>query len=365
MSPETFNELKDEILRAIKSDSCADERNFNPLALRIHEFQRANNTFYRRYCELMELESLDSWRDIPAIPTSAFKRTAIRSFPETETKTYFQTSGTTEGESGRHYFSTLEIYEAAIRPNFQRCLFPGMDRMAMAILTPPPSEAPHSSLVHMMETVRSAFGTEESSYFLLNGALETDRLSPFLADCVKTGTPVFLLGTAFSFAFLLDELKHRSVSFSLPSGSRIMETGGFKGRTREIERPEFYTMLSSAFGIPQSRIVNEYGMTELSSQFYDDSLATGAPSRLKIIPSWTRVQTVNPLTGKPAAIGQPGLLRILDLANLGSVIGLQTEDVGIFHDAARFEVMGRVAAAPPRGCSLAAEAILAKSPTYG
>ena len=140
-----------------------------------------------------------------------------------------------------------------------------------------------------------------------------------------------------------------------------METGGFKGRTREIGRDDFYEQLTRAFGIPASHIVNEYGMTELSSQFYDLSLIEGKPSRRKNVPPWTRVLAMDPATGKPVPDGTHGLLWILDLANVGSVLALQTEDVGIVHSDGTFEVFGRVKAAEPRGCSLAAEELLGQS----
>ena len=143
----------------------------------------------------------------------------------------------------------------------------------------------------------------------------------------------------------------------LPAGSRIMETGGFKGRRREMARAPFYAMMAEAFGVPLHHIVNEYGMTELSSQFYDTSLRDGAPTAVKSVPAWTRVLCVDPATGREVAEGARGLIRVVDLANLGSVMALQTEDVGVRHADGRFEVLGRVAAAPPRGCSLDAEGL--------
>jgi acyl-CoA synthetase (AMP-forming)/AMP-acid ligase II len=301
------------------------------------------------------------WREIPAVPTAAFKRAAVRAFPASRTLTHFRTSGTTERESGRHYFETLAVYEAAIVPNFRRHLLPDGRRMRMMILTPPPSEASHSSLVHMMEVVRRRFGTRGSRYFLREAKLLFPEIRRALTAAIAAREPVLLAGTAFAFAFLLDWLRERDLRFGLPAGSRIMETGGFKGRAAEIPRTEFYQQLTDAFGVLESHIVNEYGMTELSSQFYDTPLlgkgAGGAEPRIKAVPPWTRILVVNPLTGEEVSAGERGVIRIYDLANVGSVLSIQTEDAGVRHGSG-FEVLGRVATAPLRGCSLGAEDIL-------
>lgn len=338
-------------------DGSLTEEQFNRLALDLFQFQIESNPFYQRFCQALEMEHPARWQDIPAVPTSAFKRTAVCSFPPEEASTFFQTSGTTEGESGRHYFASLRLYEAAILSPFSRYLLPDAPaRMRMLVLTPPPAQAPNSSLVHMMQTVTHAFGTPESAYYIHESQLEAQALLEALRACQAQGEPVFLLGTAFAFVYLLEEAARRNLRFNLPQGSRIMETGGFKGRTREIGREEFYRLLSQATGVPPTHIVNEYGMTELSSQFYDTSLRNGAPSNLKGSPGWTRVRVVDPLTGQDAPAGRPGLIRIYDLANLGSVIALQTEDMGIMHPEG-FEVLGRVKSAAPRGCSLSAETL--------
>jgi hypothetical protein len=353
-----FADLKREILAAIAAGAGFGEEAFGRLARRVFDHQVANNPFYARLVALADRRDPETWRDIPAVPAAAFKRADIRSFPAAQTRAWFVTSGTTEGESGRHFFPTLGLYEAAILPNFRRHLMPDCDRMPMLILTPPPEEAPHSSLTHMMEVVRRECGGEGSGYFVRGGAVEIARVLEPLRDAQGGGRPLFLLGTAFAFVLLMDEFERTGTAFRLPEGSRIMETGGFKGRTREVPRAQLYPMLTKAFGVPGRRIVNEYGMTELSSQFYDESIAGGEATEWKVCPPFARVAAVDPLSGAAVPDGARGLLRIWDLANLGSVMVLQTEDVGECMGG-RFRVFGRVAAAPPRGCSLGAEALLA------
>jgi len=357
-----------EILERICGGELFTGDEFDRLALSLFHWQASRNPVLRAYAEARGQLMPARWQEIPALPTSAFKRAAIRSFPAEETLTHFRTSGTTEGESGLHYFQSLDWYEAAIVPNFRAHLLPAPDAgpMRMCILTPPPEEAPNSSLVHMMEVVRREFGTTESDYYMRGGELEFERVMSALEGCRAACEPVFLLGTAFAFVFLIERMAEAGCLGAgqecpayrrLPAGSRIMETGGFKGRTREISREEFYPMLSRAFGVPAASIVNEYGMTELSSQFYDVSLSGGEATAWKSVPPWCRVRAVDPLADRILPDGEQGLIRIWDLANVGSACVLQTEDVGLTRGE-QFQVFGRVAAATARGCSLGAEDLL-------
>ncbi len=358
MTPPDLASLQAEVLALLRSARVTDDAEFGAMALRLHDFQRRHNSVYARYCDSLGAPFPADWRAIPALPAAAFKRAEVRCFPPEAVRREFHTSGTTRGESGRHLFDTLDLYEAAILPAFRAALLPDGARLRMMVLTPPPGEAPHSSLTHMMETVIRQTGGEGSGFYFENGELPLDRLLGDLEAAAGSGDPVFLLGTAFAFVALLEELDRRSMRLSMPAGSRIMETGGFKGRTRDIPRPEFYARLSRCLAVPATHIVNEYGMTELSSQFYDLSMVRGAATDWKGPAPLARALIVDPLTGLPVPDGTRGLIRIVDLANVGSVIALQTEDVGI-GDGGCFRVLGRVAAAPPRGCSLAAEGLVA------
>jgi hypothetical protein len=334
----------------------SDEQ-FNALALRIFSYQLSANHVYRGYFEASRMPAPGHWKQLPALPAAAFKRAEVRSFPVEAIRTWFQTSGTTEGNTGFHYFETLELYDKAIIPPFKHYLLPDTERMRMEFLTPTPAEMPHSSLVHMMETVRQKFGTPDSSYHVSGTTVNMETLAASLHDAANRQQPVFLLGTAFAFVSALEEMSRRNLRFNLPFGSRIMETGGFKGRVREIRRGEFYPVLSEAFGIPSFNIVNEYGMTELSSQFYDRSLRDQSSTESKVGPTWCRVICVDPESGEERPYGEPGMIRIIDLANVGSVIALQTEDVGVCAEDGSFRVLGRIERSAPRGCSMMMESI--------
>ena len=341
---------------------------FAALAHEVFAFQYERCDVYRAYCDQLKLtpQTVSHWKQIPAVPTSAFKDFALTCFPAKEAVTEFHTSGTTAERSGKHFFKTLELYEAAIRANFAAHLLPDGARLPMMILTPSPEEAPHSSLSHMMGVVIKEFGAAESTYYVESDTLCVGRLVHDIREAQRAHKPVFLLGTAFAFAHMFDHCANEKIKFELPEDSRAMETGGFKGRSREVSKSEMYAAFERFLGIPPARVVNEYGMTELSTQFYDETLRIDRQTDLKMVPPWTRVLVLDPNTGREVASGERGLIRVYDLANLWSLMCVQTEDLGVSRitgsqsDQFTFEILGRAAAAEVRGCSLNAESFSLK-----
>ena len=290
---------------------------FDALAMEVFAFQYKQNPVYRAYCDRQP--AVKHWQDIPAVPTSAFKDFAIVCFPVEEAVATFHTSGTTRDKAGNHHFKTLELYEAGARPNFIAHLG---NLPALSLI---PDDA-HSSLAFMAKLFQP---------------------QRFHTDATE---PVTVLGTAFAFMNLFDA--GRRAQF--PAGSRAMETGGYKGRSREVPKRELHRLIHERLGIEY--IINEYGMTELSTQFYDERPG----SDIKDVPHWSRVLIIDPTTGKEARPGERGLIRIFDLANLWSAMCIQTEDLGIGYEEGRFEVLGRAAGAEVRGCSLNAESLRTK-----
>ena len=323
-----------------------DDERFGALALEIFHFQFEHCLPYQRFCRARKAtpHSVGDWRGIPAVPAGAFKEVALRSFPAELTHTTFRTSGTSSAGRGELHLDTLALYEASLLPPIRRFLFPDLAaHCRIIVMTPSPQEAPHSSLSHMFGCMVDALGTNESCFSLTPGRL------------LQAATePVALCGTALAFAHLLDSIS----PLRLPSGSRVMETGGFKGRGRELSRDELYASIEAKLGVPASRIVNQYGMTELGSQFYDSILCEPAAPRRKLAPPWARVRLVDPHTGRDAAPGEPGIITIHDLANTGSIAAIQTADLGRPNEDDGFEVLGREAGAEERGCSIAADLML-------
>jgi len=177
---------------------------------------------------------------------------------------------------------------------------------------------------------------------------------------VREGQPVFVLGTAFSFVHLLDHLEEQRLHFELPPGSLALETGGYKSRSRSLPKAELHALIAQRLGISPAHVVSEYGMSELSSQAYDGPVGgewrmtrEAITTRRMYFPPWCRVQIISPETGSEAGEGETGLIRVFDLANVYSVMAIQTEDLGIRRGDG-FELIGRAALAEPRGCSLMA-----------
>ncbi|HTV75513.1 MAG TPA: hypothetical protein VMD57_00835, partial [Candidatus Baltobacteraceae bacterium] len=219
----------------------------------------------------------------------------------------------------------------------------------------PPEQAPHSSLVHMFKTVRQKIGgagvpasRAEFVGKLTDGAWALDfdaALAALNHSQFTIRNSQLILGTAFSFVHLLDYLAENNLRFNLPAGTRVMETGGYKNRSRSLPKKELHALITERLGVPRENIICEYGMSELSSQAY------AKQSGEFHFPPWARAQIISPENGREVGDGETGLIRIFDLANIFSVAAIQTEDLGIRRGDG-FELVGRAQFAEPRGCSL-------------
>jgi hypothetical protein len=304
---------------------------------------------------------MTTWSEIPAVTTSAFKFSRFACFPKSDDESYFQTSGTTQQISGKHYFRTLDFYRAAALRSFKAYCLPDRDKIRMLIVGPSAEAFPHSSLGFMFSEVRKAFGTIKSGVYFSADGLKTEILINDLQTAVEDNEPVFVLGTSLALLEFTNIARSRGVRFNLPKGSRLLDTGGYKGRDIEISREEFLDRLTECFDLSPTFIINEYGMTELSSQFYESRLSnaplTDERTAIKFAPPWTRVVAVDPATLEILPDGEIGMLRIFDLANFDSVVAIQTEDLGrAWPD--RMELLRRATGAELRGCSLLTESIL-------
>jgi hypothetical protein len=326
---QTYGALESRLLAWIGDPARED---FEEILLEIHAFQQAANPAYRRYCE--RLPAAQRWTQIPALPQQVFKHGAVRCFDAAETARTFRTSGTTGEGWGEHHFKSLALYEAAARAGWRRA---GLAAEGILPLVAPAAEAPFSSLSQMASWLAPEF-------FVRAGAGCWDALAARLAGARG---PVVLFGTALAFLDWFERLGERTLS--LPPGSLAVETGGYKGTRRQLAKEELYALFGARLGLRPESVVNEYGMTELSSQFYARGI--GAPHRG---PHWARAVVIDPESGAEAAEGATGVLRIYDAANLGSVCAVQTQDLAI-RRGDEFELLGRDPAALPRGCSRAAD----------
>jgi Acyl-protein synthetase, LuxE len=369
---------------------------FQELALELFTLQFKYNAPYRRFCEGRGATpgTVEHWSQIPAVPTAAFKELELSCFPASSRTRVFHSSGTTEQRPSRHFHcaGSLKVYEASLWPWFSAHLLPEIpwagasafasapgeskpDRapgLRLVVLTPLPLQAPNSSLVHMFETVRRKIGAPESIFLghaSDGGAWSLDMegvAKAFHAAC-EARQPLMVLGTAFSFVHLLDDLREHELRIQLPTGSRVLETGGYKGRSRTVPRAELHQELTRYLHVPSTGIVTEYGMSELSSQAYDrvcggqpefrdrSEAHSGTTHAFGVLhfPPWARARIISPETGREVAEGETGLIQVFDLANVYSVQAIQTEDLGRRRGNG-FELIGRATLSEPRGCSLMA-----------
>jgi len=352
------------------ADGSRDDATFNQLALRLFAYQFHANPPYRKFCErrAKRPETVRTWVEIPPVPIAAFKELTLACGPVEQAAACFMTSGTTDpAKRGRHYHFTLEAYDASAAIFFKANVLPDADRFPLLILGAPPDLHPHSSLAHYLGVMRERFGGPGSGFYIGKDGLESERLTAALEGAEKAGAPVGMLGASFAFVHFLDRCRAEGRRFALPTGSRIMDTGGFKGKSREVPREELYGLLAEHFGIGRDHCVNMYGMTELSTQLYDSPLrrrALGRPDTPAMeTPPWARTVVVDAETLRPIpGEGRAGLICHYDLANLSSVVGILTEDIGVATTGG-IRLLGRLQGTESRGCSVSVDEMLAATRT--
>ncbi len=360
------------ILAAIGAYELDDDA-FLSLARELFAHQIGANAPYAAFARAHGFDQThlpDRVERIPAVPAAAFKEARLATFPPARTVAWFETSGTSRGRSGRHELDTTRLYEAALLASFDRMMLRGGERLRYLNLVPDPRERPHSSLGFMLDVVSRERGDGGAGWYLHGDELDVDAFVAAAERARADGVAVCVATTAFALVALLDALAERDVALALPAGSRIMETGGFKGRARVVERATLYRTASARLGIGTDAIVAEYGMTELSSQYYDDPAGRDrVEPRVKLAPPWLRAIVVDG-DGRPVPDGVVGVIRHVDLANRGSVLAVETEDLGaLVPRPARpgagwgrpgLMLLGREQGAELRGCSLDAETLLAR-----
>ena len=351
-------ELRRRILAAIERGAAEplDDAEFEDLALAVFAHQHARNPAYRAFCDSRGATpaTVTSWLEIPAVPTDAFKAATLLCGDHADAAAVFRTSGTTAGRDrrGTHAFLDLTLYDAALLQGFRANLLADGARLPILSLVPRAEDQPDSSLSHMVSTVVRELGGPGSGWFVSPDAgLDVEGLATRFEAAAAEDAPVLLAGTSLAFAHLFGALERDGRRFELPPGSRAMDTGGSKGLARELSRDELLTAFDRLLAIPADRVVNEYGMTEMSSQLY----ARGREPHTG--PGWLRTRAVDPETLRPLPDGELGVLRHWDLANMDSVAVLQTADLGRVTPAG-IELIGRARGAEARGCSIAMDELL-------
>jgi len=305
-------------------------------------------------------EEVRDWRDIPPAPASAFRSHELSEVPAGEETVTFETSGTTISRPGRVRLRSTRLYEASLSRNFARHLLPDGARLHAIVFGPTREEAPHSSLWFMVDSLVRGL-CSGGTWVVERDEPRWERADQELKRAAAEKRPVLLLGTTLLFHAYFARCDREGIRFALPARSRAMDTGGAKGTRVDVRREEVQSAFGRVLAIPPSHLVNEYGMAEMGSQFYEDSELAAQerrPARAGfLIPPWVRTRVLDPETLRERRDGEAGLLVHYDLANLEVPLAIQTEDVGS-RVRGRLTLSGRLPDAERRGCSLPFEEFL-------
>ncbi len=311
------------------------KKNFDDLAMEIFQYQAKYNSIYASFIELLDIvpEEVKSIRDIPFLPISLFKKYPVKT-GDWQEETIFTSSGTTGKETSRHYIFEKDFYLENTIQGFNYFYKHPKEYCVLALL-PSYLERSGSSLISMCQHFMELSKYNESGFFLDN----IEELVEILEKCQLNQIPTLLIGVSFALLDLAEcyELDLRNLT--------IMETGGMKGRRKEITRKELHNTLRIRFGVEQ--IHSEYGMTELLSQAYSKGEGLFRPS--PTMKSITR-EITDPLSIQK--FGKTGVINIIDLANLDSCSFIATDDLGKVYDDDSFEILGRLDSSDIRGCNL-------------
>ncbi|MBK9107862.1 MAG: acyl transferase [Saprospiraceae bacterium] len=312
-----------------------NETSFEEIALQIFQYQATHNLVYAEFLKNLSTEpaKIKSLDHIPHMPVEVFKYRELKTgtwIPQT----YFESSGTTKQYLAKHLIRSLDWYHFIAKNCFE-CHFGSLSNFTFSALLPGYLERKHSSLVNMVQYFMDESGSQNKGAFFIN---EFNALQSFLKMNSGNKVPV-LFGVRFA---LLDFADHFPGDYS---GLHIIETGGMKGRRREVSNEDFLEdMYSKMKGI---RMIGEYGMTELTSQAY-----ALEPQKFRAAP-WLKFSVTNPtIPGIPLSVGQRGCIRIVDLANINTCSFLQTSDMGVISSDGSLQILGRLDSSESRGCGL-------------
>ncbi|MDD7915437.1 acyl transferase [Polaribacter ponticola] len=311
------------------------EEQFSKIAIETFKYQFKNNKVYRSFCDLLYIHPSDVSKveEIPFLPIQFFKSKKVVSSLD-EIQEIFTSSGTTGSITSKHFVTDIEVYKESYLKGFAH-FYGNIEEYVVLALLPNYLERKGSSLVFMVDDLIRKSNNLESGFYLDN----LEELAKKLIELDKNGQKTLLIGVSFALLDLI-EMKQFSLKNTI-----IMETGGMKGRRKELVREELHAVLQNRFGVKE--IHSEYGMTELLSQGYSKGNGVfETPPWMKILTRDTEdALTINP-------IGKNGGINVIDLANYNSCSFIATQDLGKVHKNCTFEIIGRFDNSDIRGCNL-------------
>lgn len=364
---ETKETIKREVLDFIAQYGCgkAPDEAFDTLAKHIFAFQFERNLPYRAYCMSKRVtpQTLANWMQIPPMPVDGFKMLTLTSVPEQDCEAVFTTSGTTHpGQRGRNFHPDLQVWDESMIVPFRHFIMPDRERIRIAVLSPAWDMNEHSSLSRYLTRAVEQCGAEGSGFFFHEDGLDfTGRRA-----LPRRGRGRRRTGDAYGRLLRLPVSAGLSgqagKTYALAADSRVFDTGGFKSTRTDMTVDDLYAAFERVFGVKRSHCVNMYGMTELSSQIYDQNILSyytdGSSNYLKATPSWVRSVFLDPASLTPVADGEQGVIAHYDLANWNSCLAILTEDLGVRTEHG-YVLNGRAKGAEARGCSITVDEVMA------
>lgn len=328
--------IKTNQMLASKIFAIQSEEDFEQVCLQVFQYQYKNCIPYRKFCNLLNTDpkQVKQHKDIPFLPIEFFKSHKIFDKQKNKVESIFTSSGTTGMERSQHYVANNKVYEESFLKAFQQFYGKVTDYTILALL-PSYLEREGSSLIYMVDKLIKDSNNPSSGFYLHN----TEDLLKKLLEQEQKGKKTILIGVSYALLDLIEE-------FDLPALQHtiIMETGGMKGKRKELIKQELHKILAKGFGV--SDIHSEYGMTELLSQAYSKQKG------FFYTPPWMRVLTRD--TEDPLSYVEfvTGGINVIDLANLHSCSFIATQDLGKLHPDGSFEIIGRFDNSDIRGCNL-------------
>lgn len=344
--------LAERIHAMIAGGVDGDAQPFDALALELFAWQYERNPPYREFCDAKGVspQTVGHWHAIPAFPTDAFKTSIVTSFPPEQAVMAQITSGTTAIQRGQIFRDATgrELVLAANRAMTAAWLFPDFakgQRCRVLILAPSPEMAPSMGMAIGMEETRRHFGTPDSCFLLGYSGLDIPALIAALEESEASGVPLAMIGSTSAFVYFFNACKARGLRFRLPPGSRIGDGGGYRGRFGELTQDDYFGLARDILDISPAYCVNVLGMAESATNYFDDTLRCelrNVPTdRRRRTPPWARVEAVDVHDLRPLPAGEVGLLRHYDLANLPTVLAVQTDNLGYVDHDRSFQIVGR------------------------
>jgi hypothetical protein len=344
---------------------------FEPLALEIFAYQYGHNEPYRHFCDAAGATptSVATWADIPGYPTDAFKSEIVASFETEKAVQAIMTSGTTRpNQRGRIFRDETgqRLVFAANRTMTGAYLFPDFapdQRCRILLLVPSLEIAPTMGMAIGLDQSRQHFGTADSMFLVGRTGVDVKRLVAALRESESSGVPICIIGATSAYVYFFKACREKGMRFRLPHGSRVCDGGGYRGRFGIVTRDDYYELVADVLGVPGHHCVNTLGLGETATNYFDDTLRgclLGRPEapRHKVSPPWTRTQVFDIESREACPPGKVGLLRHYDLCNLPTVIGVQSDNLGVMDERGGFEIIGRAKVVDGRVQELPSEATI-------